>query len=180
MYEDLRIIHWPDPRLKRRSEPFEQVDGGTRELALRMIELMHAARGVGLAAPQVGVNRRLFVANPTGAAGDDRAFVNPALSDLSAEEEEGEEGCLSLPGVNTRIRRSLRVRLEALDLDGQPVALDGEGYLARIWQHEVDHLNGVLLLDRMGAVGKIAHRRALRDMEEAWQREATARATRPA
>src|SRR5690606_13355616 len=96
MYEDLRIVHYPDPRLKKRSVPVERFDENLKALAQRMLELMKEARGVGLAAPQVGLNIRLFVMNHTGNPEDDRIYVNPELYD-PAGDEVGEEGCLSLP-----------------------------------------------------------------------------------
>src|ERR1043166_8257485 len=98
MYEDLKIILWPDPRLLKVSVPVTQFDENLRVLAGRMFELMRAARGVGLAAPQVGENIRLFIMNHTGEPADDRVYINPVLSE-AAGEQEGEEGCLSLPGI---------------------------------------------------------------------------------
>jgi peptide deformylase len=165
MHEQLKIICWPDARLLRPSAPVERFDAGLGELAGRMLQLMREARGVGLAAPQVGINRRLFVMNPTGRAEDDRVYVNPVLSEASGDEE-GEEGCLSLPGINARILRSRSVKLDAQDLAGRPVQLAESGYLARIWQHEIDHLNGVLILDRMTPVARLASRKALRELED--------------
>src|SRR5688500_18874757 len=102
MYEELKIIEWPDPRLKAVSKPVEAFDEKLRSLAGRMFELMRADKGVGLAAPQVGVNIRMFVMNPTGNPEDDRVYVNPELHE-PAGEEEGEEGCLSLPDIHAQI-----------------------------------------------------------------------------
>src|SRR5918996_4781576 len=105
MYDDLRIILYPDPRLKKVSARVENFDDNLKLLAGRMFELMRANRGVGLAAPQVGLNLRMFVMNHTGEPQDDRIYVNPELSEASGAEE-GEEGCLSLPGINVKIDRS--------------------------------------------------------------------------
>lgn len=177
MYEDLRIIHYPDPRLKKRSQPVERFDDDLKALAARMFELMREHRGVGLAAPQVGINIRLFVMNHSGQPEDDRAYVNPDLFD-PAEEDEDEEGCLSLPGITARVLRHRFIRLKAQDLDGNPVEATETGYIARIWQHETDHLNGVLITDRMGPVARIASRRQLKELEQQYKSEAKSAAAR--
>lgn len=168
MYENLQIIRWPDPRLKKTSAPVERFDDRLRLLASRMLELMHASKGVGLAAPQVGYNIRLFVMNPTGQPQDDRIYVNPALTDGDGEEE-GEEGCLSLPGIYIPVLRLKTLHMQAQDAEGQPLDQVESGYLARIWQHELDHLNGTLLTDRMGAVAKLANRKILKELQEEYQ-----------
>ncbi|MCC6239502.1 MAG: peptide deformylase [Phycisphaerales bacterium] len=165
MYQDLQIIFHPDPRLKKRSVPVQVFDENLKALASRMLELMRQASGVGLAAPQVGLNYRLFVMNATGNPEDDRVYVNPELYD-PAGEEEGEEGCLSLPKIAGTILRNKSMRLKALDLDGNPVEAAETGFIARIWQHETDHLNGVLITDRMGSVEKMAARKILRELEQ--------------
>ena len=159
MFEDLKIIYYPDPRLKRMSARVEQFDDRLKALAQRMLQLMRESRGVGLAAPQVGENLRLFVMNHSGNPDDDRVYANPILS-------EAEEGCLSLPEVNVRIVRDKTIRIDAKDLEGQPFSQTATGYLARIWQHEIDHLNGILLTDRMGPVQKMINRKVLRELEE--------------
>ena len=165
MHEKLTIIQYPDPRLKRVSPPVTAFDAGLADLAARMFDLMREARGVGLAAPQVGVNVRLFVMNHTGEPADDRAYVNPVLTDADGEDED-DEGCLSLPKITVPVIRSLSLRMRAQTLAGEPVEQVETGYVARIWQHETDHLNGVLLTDRMGPVAKLTNRKVLRDLEE--------------
>jgi peptide deformylase len=135
-----------------------------------MIELMRQARGVGLAAPQVGLNIRMFVMNPTGQPDDDRVYVNPVLSDPDGEDT-AEEGCLSLPSINAQISRNKQIRMQAQDLDGKPVEQMESGYIARIWQHEFDHLNGVLITDRMGLGDRFKHRRTLKELQEKWDAE---------
>jgi peptide deformylase len=165
MLENLHIIYWPDPRLKKPSQAVEQFDDRLRALAGRMVELMHEARGVGLAAPQVAQGIRLFTANPDGQPGNDRVYVNPVLLDLEGDDE-AEEGCLSLPQLSINVLRARRGRIQAYDLDGKPFEETSDGFLARVWQHEFDHLDGVLLTDRMGAVAKLANRRLLKDLEE--------------
>ena len=168
MYEDLKIIFWPDPRLKKVSREVVTFDNTLKALTDRMFQLMREHRGVGLAAPQVGLNIRLFIMNPTGEPADDRIYVNPILSEGDGEEE-AEEGCLSLPTINVNIWRSKKMLMEAQDLTGQKVRQEATGYHARIWQHEFDHLNGTLLTDRMGPVAKLANRRILKELEEKYE-----------
>src|SRR5687767_12870062 len=155
MFEELKIILYPDPRLKKMSQPVEVFDESLRLLAARMLELMREAKGVGLAAPQVGQNLRLFVMNPTGEPGADRIYVNPVLTEAEGEEE-SEEGCLSLPGIHVNVVRSKQVRMQAQDLDGKPINEVASGFVSRVWQHETDHLNGTMLTDRMGPVARMA------------------------
>ena len=165
MYDELKIIHYPDPRLKKTSAPVQEFSPALKELAAKMLQLMREAHGVGLAAPQVGHNVRIFVMNHTGEPADDHVYVNPQL--LEAEgSEEGEEGCLSLPGINANIVRDKTIRIVATDLEGKPIDEKATGYLARVWQHEFDHLNGTLITDRMGTVAKMAAKKTLKELEE--------------
>jgi peptide deformylase len=168
--ETLKVIHWPDPRLKKPALPVkpDEFGEGLRALISRMFILMREDKGVGLAAPQVGVLKRVFVINPTGKEGDDQVYINPLLSDPEGSES-GEEGCLSIPGVKAEILRDLKLTITAQDLDGKTFTQTEEGYVARIWQHEFDHLNGTLLIDRMGAVARMQARKKLRDLEEKWE-----------
>lgn len=161
----LRIIRYPDPRLREVCTPVTGIDEPLRRLVDRMFELMFEARGVGLAAPQVGVTIRLFVACPTGDETDRRVYVNPRITALEGSQE-GEEGCLSFPGIFSKIKRADVATVEAVDLDGQGFEETGEGLLARAFQHETEHLDGRLLVDRMGSVSKLANRRALKELEE--------------
>ena len=168
MFEDLQIIDYPDPRLRKVSEPVTQFDDRLKALVTKMFELMRAHKGVGLAAPQVGENIRLFICNPTGEPADDRIYVNPELSEPTGGEEEGEEGCLSLPEINGKIMRTKSLRMDAQDLNGNRFSDTQTGYLPRIWQHEFDHLNGTLIIDRMGALAKMAAKKQLKVLEEAY------------
>jgi peptide deformylase len=167
MHDELKIINYPDPRLKKVSKPVEIVDDSIKALAGRMLQLMREARGVGLAAPQVGRNIRLFVMNHTGEPGDDRVYVNPELFEAEGSEE-AEEGCLSLPGLTANIVRDKTVRIVATDLEGKPIDQKATGYLARVWQHEFDHLNGTMIIDRMGPVAKMAAKKKLRELEDVY------------
>lgn len=167
----LKVVRYPDPILSRRAAEIEQVDDGVRALARRMFEIMCASGGVGLAAPQVGVSARLFVANPAGDEADqEQAYVNPRI--VSREGSDVfEEGCLSVPGVNCKIRRSAEVTVRATGLDGKEFVRHADGLLARIFQHELDHLDGVLIADRMSPVAKLAHRRTLKELVRDYEGE---------
>ena len=126
---------------------------------------MREGKGLGLAAPQVGVGVRLFICNATGEPQDDIIFVNPRLHDLNGFEEK-EEGCLSIPGVNVMMRRPMSAGIDALDAKGRPFSLTGMELLARVWQHEMDHLDGRLIIDNMSATDEIANRRAVKQLKQ--------------
>ena len=164
MYDTLSIIRWPDARLKKPCAPIDTFDDDLRRLADRMLDLMRAAKGVGLAAPQVGINRRLFVMNHSGEPGDDRVYVNPTLAAIEGDAV-AEEGCLSLPEIHIDVVRPDRVAIVAQTLDGAPVTLERDGFEARVWQHETDHLLGILLTDRMSFSDRMKHRKRLRELE---------------
>lgn len=164
MFENIEIIFYPDPRLREKCRRVETFDDSLRSLAARMFELMREHRGVGLAAPQVGQTIRMFVMNHSGKPEDDRVYVNPMLSDPDGDDE-AEEGCLSLPGINLDVLRSNSLRIRAQDLDGKPFEQTETGYIARIWQHETDHINGILLLNHMDPVQKLKWRKRLRELE---------------
>lgn len=168
---NVHIVHYPDPRLRKKSARVTEFDGELTALVQRMHELMETGKGVGLAAPQVGISKRLFVMNPTGEPDDKRVFVNPAIHDPHGSLE-AEEGCLSLPGIDVQIRRAQRCRLTAQDLAGHPIELEIEDLMARICQHETDHLYGVLIIDRMGPSDRIATRKTLKALEEQYKSKA--------
>jgi len=163
----LRIVCYPDPVLRKAAQPIAEVTTTVREVAQRMLQLMHEAKGVGLAGPQVGLGYRLFVANPTQEPDGDRVFINPILTNPTRKSAQFEEGCLSLPQVTGQITRTVGITIEALDLDAKPFTLISEKLAARIWQHEIDHLNGILILDRMSPIDKIANRQAIKELESA-------------
>ncbi|HET6247044.1 MAG TPA: peptide deformylase [Tepidisphaeraceae bacterium] len=170
MPEALKIVLYPDPRLKKQSTPITDFTPALSELAQQMFALMREAKGVGLAAPQVGQNIRMFVMNATGKPEDDRVYINPVLSDAEGDMDE-EEGCLSIPELRVKVWRAKSVRIQATDLTGQLVDQTDDDFVARVWQHETDHLNGILLTDRMGAVAKIANRGLLRDLEAKFKKK---------
>jgi peptide deformylase len=156
-----RIVQFGDPLLKSRSSEVEQVDEELRETIDRMVPLMHDAVGTGLAAPQIGVLRR-FIVYQADAESEPRALINPELEWFSEETETSIEGCLSIPGILLDIDRPARTRVRALDTDGQEVVIEASGHEARVIQHEVDHLDGVLILDRADRRQRRAALRALR------------------
>lgn len=142
----LPILRYPDPRLHTKAKPVGAVDAGIRKLAADMAETMYAAPGIGLAATQVDAHKRLLVLDISEDKSDLRVFINPEI--LSREgEHEGEEGCLSVPGVYETVKRSERVRVRALNLDGQPFETDADGLLAVCLQHEMDHLDGKVFVE---------------------------------
>ncbi len=163
----LKILHYPAAVLRQRAEPVKQVDQSIRDLAERMIELTREADGLGLAAPQVGASLRLFVAQSPQEEEPMRVYINPELSASTSELESREEGCLSLPGIHVQVRRPAGATITALDLDGKPFTLSHTGLLARVWQHELDHLNGVLIIDKMGPMDRLATRKALKELQAA-------------
>jgi len=138
----------PHPVLRRSARPVEAFSEETRQMARDMIETMYANDGIGLAAPQVGRDLQLFIANPSQERGREVVVVDPVL-----ESAEGRttivEGCLSLPNVWERVRRAARVRLRGQDLQGRPMAIEADGLLAIVLQHEFDHLQGRLFIDRV-------------------------------
>lgn len=170
MLDELKIILYPDPRLKKMSQPVEQFDQDLHNLVVQMFKLMRESHGVGLAAPQVGRNLRLFVMNASGEAGDDQVYINPVLLDGDGNDE-AEEGCLSLPDIRIKVNRNKLITIQAQDLDGNPFEQSAGGFIPRVWQHEFDHLNGILLTDRMGPVAKMTHRKRLKELEEAYCRK---------
>jgi peptide deformylase len=148
-----QIRQYPDPVLRMRAPEVEDFDGELSPLVERMASLMQDAAGVGLAANQVGVLRRVFVLQ---AAEDEepRALVNPSIVERTDETEVDDEGCLSMQGVLVPVERALRVVIEAKDVDGEPVRLELEGLPARVAQHELDHLDGILVIDRTTPEGR--------------------------
>jgi len=156
--KDIRVIG--DPVLREHAHEVTEFDRSLRKLAKRMIRTMHDAPGVGLAAPQVGVLQRLLVYDVDE---DPRVLVNPVLDDFSDEIEESDEGCLSVPGVTMPVERSVSVRVRAFDEYGEPLDFRAEGFEARVIQHETDHLDGVLIVDRTTRSARAAALRAMRE-----------------
>jgi peptide deformylase len=149
------ILHYPDPRLRQKGLPIERVTPELERLIDDMAETMYAAPGVGLAATQIGEQHRLFLID---VAADDEpsnlmVFINPEIT-VKVGEQCGPEGCLSFPGVSEDVKRAAKITVRALDRKGQTFELEAEGLLAVAVQHENDHLDGVLMIDRMGLLKK--------------------------
>ena len=140
-----QIRQYGDPVLRMRADDVERFDEELRAVTERMLTLMHDADGIGLAATQVGILRRFFVCSLDG---EDRVLVNPVVTTVGGETEVDSEGCLSLGPIRVPVERATKARLEAVDAAGAPVALELEGLAARVVQHELDHLDGTLVLDR--------------------------------
>ena len=163
----LDILHHPDPRLRCVAAPVETVDGDVRALADDLLETMYASRGIGLAAVQVGIAKRVIVVDVSPERNAPLALVNPRVAD-ARDPAEFEEGCLSVPGVYETVSRSARVRVEALDRDGGEVSIEAEGTLAACLQHEIDHLDGRLFVDYLSRLKRERIRkRAIKRMREA-------------
>ncbi|MDG2223602.1 MAG: peptide deformylase [Rubripirellula sp.] len=146
----LSIIHYPHPTLRVCSKPIRRVDKQLRDFAAQMLDLMYESEGVGLAANQVNLPLRIFVANPSGERGngEELILINPELQRPKGNET-AQEGCLSLPGIYGNVKRPKQVRLTGFDLKGNPIERTVDGFLSRVLQHENDHLNGVMFFDRM-------------------------------
>lgn len=178
----LSIVHYPADVLRKKATALPQVTPEVRAVAARMIELMHQAEGIGLAAPQVGLSWRLFVAcipasedhpldaTPPESTDAPRVYINPTFSKPVGAPEAGIEGCLSLPEIRGEVLRPPVITISALDLEGQAFSETGAGLLARCWQHEMDHLDGVLIIDRMTQMSRIKNRTAVRELERSLRR----------
>jgi len=138
--------------LREKAQPVSEVSDELRRLVTDMFETMYAAEGVGLAAPQIGLGIRVLVIDPHDDETEPFALFNAEVVSLGDETDKSEEGCLSIPGIRDVVERPSRVVVEALNIEGKPIRLEAEGYLARILQHEVDHLNGVLFLDHLSPI----------------------------
>jgi len=162
------VLAYPEPVLAEKAEPVEEVDSGIKELIADMIETMYGARGIGLAANQVGVAKRVIVLDvpdfddEESARGDNLvALVNPEIKEAGGTTKY-EEGCLSVPGVTADVVRSERVTVAGLDGEGNPVEINAEGLFAIALQHEIDHLDGVLFIDRLSRLKRDLIKRKLR------------------
>jgi peptide deformylase len=163
--KDLTIVKYPQKVLRQRAKEITVFDEALEQLALKMIQIMHETKGVGLAANQVGIPLRMFVANPTGESGKDLVCINGEIIDPEGWVE-AEEGCLSVPQIYSNIRRQQKLTFRARDLKGRTFELQAADLLARIIQHETDHLDGRLILDRMGTAAKLSHRRQIKYLED--------------
>jgi len=167
----LQIIQYPHPTLRHTSKPLKRVDAELKKIVAEMFELMYEHEGVGLAANQVDLPYRLFVANAEGdrdAKDAECVFINPVLSGGHGQDED-EEGCLSIPGVRAPVTRNSKIKIQAYDLAGNEIMGELDGLLARIVQHETDHLDGTLFIDRLGPAQLASVRERLEEFELAFQ-----------
>ena len=160
-----KITYYPATVLRGRAAPVEKIDENIRQLVDKMGEIMVEKKGIGLAAPQAGVPLRLFIVSLTGKREDVRAYINPTVTP-HGDLDEAEEGCLSVPGIWAKIRRYKKATVTATDLDGRQFTEDAEGLYARCLQHEYDHIEGMVIVNRMGAAARIANRRQLKKLAE--------------
>jgi len=162
----LEIIQYPHPTLRHPSRPVKKLDAELRGWVAEMFILMYRHKGVGLAANQVDLPYRLFVVNQTGeqGKGEELVFINPVLSSPKGLEE-AEEGCLSLPGLYADVRRPAKITIDAFDLRGRPMHLELDGLFARVVQHETDHLDGRLFIDRLNSLGQLKVKAPLEEFE---------------
>ena len=167
----MQIVTYPGPALRRGGQKVERFDAELARTAREMFDTMYELGGVGLAAPQVGLDLSLLVLNPSGdraQAEGELVIVNPQIVARKGSEF-GEEGCLSFPGIYAEVERARSITVAYQDLDGQPQELRIADFLARIVQHEVDHLKGVLFVDRLSSVEKLRVRARLAEMERAFE-----------
>jgi len=163
----LEIVVYPEPILRRRAEAVDPEDETVRAVARRMLELMHEADGLGLAGPQVGLGWRLFVTNAREDDPEDRVFINPELKLGRGEMDSAEEGCLSLPEIRVQVRRPVEAEISAIGLDGRRFTTTAAGLVARVWQHEFDHIEGILIVNRTSPLDRLRVRKPLKELEAA-------------
>jgi peptide deformylase len=180
----LLIVNYPADVLRQKSAPIGAITDETRAVARRMIDLMYEAEGIGLAAPQIGLTWRMFVVDvpprepedgepsepreegtPADSTRGPEVYINPVLSAPGRELVSAEEGCLSLPEIRGEVLRPEEITITAQDIEGQTFTRRATGLLARCWQHEYDHLDGVLILDRMSQMSRLKTRMAVRKLE---------------
>jgi peptide deformylase len=170
------ILHFPDSRLRQTSAAVKAIDDDVRRVVADMTDSMYAANGAGLAAIQIGAPLRIFIVDGHVAGGSEqdgpKVFINPELVQISDEAQTGDEGCLSFPNIFIPVKRGMKARVRAMDLDGNTFEAEGEALYARAMQHETDHLNGRLLIDQVGPVKREIIKRKLRRDAEAEAEEA--------
>lgn len=177
---NLHIVHYPASVLKKKATHIPASDDTTKAVVRRMIELMHKAEGIGLAAPQVGLSWRLFVvhvpedaeddrlvnSDPPGATARPQVYINPKITKFEGPVEPFEEGCLSLPGIRGEVLRPPHITVTATDEHGKAFTHKAGGLLARCIQHELDHLDGVLIIDKMLMADRTKNKKKIRALEE--------------
>ncbi len=161
----LSLVKWPDKRLQAESVQIDTVDEAVIQLAERMAEIMFANKGIGLAAPQVGLNVQLFIAIPTLEPDDLRVYINPRIIESDGTQT-SEEGCLSFPDIFGQVKRANHVIVEAMDIDGDTFQEEATELHARIIQHETDHLHGIVLLDKLSILAKMKFKKQIAALQK--------------
>ena len=162
------VLQYPDPTLAKVSEPVAEINDEIRALAQDLLDTLTTVGGVGIAAPQIGVLKRVVIIdvsqekNDPDLPQDFRVFINPVVTVLDPKGHEENEGCLSVPELRAKVKRPRRVALDALDLDGKPVHIEGEGYYGACMQHETDHLNGKLFIDYLSYLKRSLYDKKMR------------------
>jgi peptide deformylase len=170
--QPLEVLVYPHPALRRGGQTVTAFDQDLRDLAAKMMESMYDEIGCGLAAPQVGIDKKLLVLNPSGDKSkreEELALVNPRILKKKGREWD-DEGCLSFPGIRAEVERHVDITVVYQDLDGKEQSLKASGFLARVIQHEMDHLEGVLMVDRLSAADKLRVRGKLEELEQRFAR----------
>ena len=169
--EKCNITHYPAEVLAKRAGPVEKIDDNIRRLVDKMTDIMLQNKGVGLAAPQAGVPLRLFIISLNGTKEAVRVYINPTVTP-AGELDAIEEGCLSVPGIYTKIQRYKKCTVAATDLNGDDFSEEAEGLYSRALQHEYDHIEGIIIIDRMGQATRIVNRRKLKKLAEGHEKTA--------
>ncbi|WP_294558674.1 peptide deformylase [uncultured Mailhella sp.] len=162
------VLQYPDPLLAKVSEPVAEINDEIRALAQDMLDTLTTVGGVGIAAPQIGVLKRVVIIDVSQEKNDPdlpqefKVFVNPVITVLDPKGHEENEGCLSVPELRAKVKRPRRVALDALDLDGKPVHIEGEGYYGACMQHETDHLDGKLFIDHISYLKRSLYDKKMR------------------
>lgn len=156
----LNILHYPDPRLREKALPVENVDGEVKQLVSDMFETMYDAPGIGLAATQANVQKRIIVIDVSEDKSQPLCFINPEILESDGEEVM-EEGCLSVPGIYEKVKRADKIKVRALDREGKQFELEAEGILSTCIQHEMDHLEGKLFVDYLSELKRQRIRKKL-------------------
>ncbi len=164
----MNILLYPDPVLRQKAKPLAEINKEVCKKVEEMMDLMYEARGIGLAAPQVGWSVRLFIIDAGGNSQEEKVFINPTIIEETGELNK-EEGCLSFPGIMSKIIRARRIKARAYNLKGQKFEIEAEGLVARAWQHELDHLNGELFIDRMSPSSRLAVSQRLKEFERTYK-----------
>ena len=160
-----KITHYPAKVLASRALPVEKIDEDIKKLVDKMIDIMVELKGVGLAAPQAGVNLRLFIISLDGTRENVRVYINPTVV-VDGDAENMEEGCLSVPGINTKIKRYTKATVTATDLDGKKFTEEADELYAHALQHEYDHIEGITIVSKMTRTAKIIHRKKIKELIE--------------